>query len=116
MNRRDFLRIGGTTLFGLSLPDFFRAQAAGERTEAKAKQMICIWLGGGPPHRDMFDLKPDAPAEFRGEFKPIQTNVPGIQVSELLPRPGQAGRQVHDHSLLHDRRRRATTARTPTTG
>lgn len=85
MNRRDFIRIGGTTLFGLSLTDFFRAQAAGKELDAKAKQMVCIWLGGGPPHRDSFDPKPDAPAEFRGSFKTIPTNVTGIQVSELLP-------------------------------
>jgi uncharacterized protein (DUF1501 family) len=89
MHRRDFFRIGGSTLFGLSLPDFFRAQAApnGGRPspEAKAKQMVCIWLGGGPPHRDSFDPKPEAPAEFRGSFKTIPTSVPGIQVSELLP-------------------------------
>ena len=47
--------------------------------------MICVWLGGGPPHIDMFDMKPDAPAEYRGEFKPIQTNVPGLQICELMP-------------------------------
>jgi uncharacterized protein (DUF1501 family) len=87
LNRRDLFRIGGTTLFGLSLPDFFRAQEAASAGQvAKAKQMVCIWLGGGPPHRDSFDPKPDAPAEFRGSFKTISTNVAGIQVSELLPR------------------------------
>ena len=48
--------------------------------------MILIWLGGGPPHQDMFDMKPDAPEEVRGEFKPISTNVDGIQVCELMPR------------------------------
>lgn len=84
--RRDFLRIGGSTLFGLSLPDFFRTQAAAASPEPKAKQMVCIWLGGGPPQRDSFDPKPDAPAEYRGAFKTISTNVPGIQVSDLLPR------------------------------
>src|SRR5438034_10272294 len=86
MTRRSFLSIGGTTLFGMSFPDFFRSQVqANGKLEAKAKQMVCIWLGGGPPHRDSFDPKPDAPAEFRGSFKTIQTNVPGILVSELLP-------------------------------
>src|SRR5690242_6894506 len=84
--RRDFLRIGGATLFGLSLPDFFRAQANSRGTEPRARQMICIWLGGGPPHRDSFDPKPNAPAEFRGSFRTIQTNVTGIQVTDLLPR------------------------------
>lgn len=88
MNRRNFVRIGGSTLFGLSLPDFFRAQAvaSGAHPQAKATQMVCVWLPGGPPHRDSFDPKPNAPAEFRGAFRTIPTNVPGTQVSELLPR------------------------------
>jgi uncharacterized protein (DUF1501 family) len=89
MNRRDFIRIGGTTLFGLGLADFFRAEATasgGSKPPGKAKQLVCVWLGGGPPHRDSFDPKPDAPAEFRGSFKTIDTNVPGIRVSDLLPR------------------------------
>lgn len=93
LNRRDFFRIGGTTLFGLGLPDFWSAQAragGGQPSpEAKAKQMICVWLGGGPNHRDSFDPKPAAPAEFRGSFQTIATNVPGIQVSDLLPRMAQ---------------------------
>lgn len=89
ISRRGFFQVGGTTLFGLSLPDFFRvrAGASGERESppARARQMVCIWLGGGPPHRDSFDPKPDAPVERRGSFKTIRTSVPGIQVSELLP-------------------------------
>ena len=84
--RRDFLKIGGTTLFGLSLPDFLRAQTNSRGAQPPARQMICIWLGGGPPHRDSFDPKPNAPAEFRGSFRTIQTNVTGIQVTDLLPR------------------------------
>ena len=84
--RRDFLKIGGTTLFGLSLPDFLRAQTNTRGAQPPARQMICIWLGGGPPHRDSFDPKPNAPAEFRGSFRTIQTNVTGIQVTDLLPR------------------------------
>jgi uncharacterized protein (DUF1501 family) len=86
LNRRDFFRIGGTTLFGLGLTDFLSVQAAGNGLAAKAKQMICVWLGGGPNHRDSFDPKPDAPAEFRGSYKTIATNVQGIQVGDLLPR------------------------------
>jgi len=85
ITRRNFFQIGGTTLFGLSLPDFFRAQASGRDTAAPARQMVCIWLGGGPPHRDSFDPKPNAPAEFRGSFRTIPTSVPGIQVSDLVP-------------------------------
>jgi hypothetical protein len=90
-HRRDFLRIGGTSLCGVALWDVLRAQAsaagsgAAPRTAAKAKHLICVWLGGGPPHTDMFDMKPDAPAEYRGEFKPIPSNVTGLQVCELMP-------------------------------
>ena len=83
--RRNFLKIGGLALGGLSLPQILQAeQDAGVRNSRKA--VIMILLPGGPPHLDMFDLKPDAPKEIRGEFKPIRTNVPGIHIGELLPR------------------------------
>jgi hypothetical protein len=83
--RRDFLKIGGLTLGGLSLPDLLRAesQSQGRRPH---RAVIMIFLAGGPPHQDMFDLKPDAPREIRGEFEPIATNVPGIEISEHMPR------------------------------
>jgi hypothetical protein len=84
--RRDFFFVGSTGLFGLTMSGLFRAQALAASQQAKAKQMVVVWLGGGPPHQDMFDLKPEAPAEIRGEFKPIATNVSGIQIGELLPR------------------------------
>src|SRR5437763_5165211 len=84
-NRRDFLRIGGMSLCGVTMLDVLRAQSATSRKGAKAKQMICVWMGGGPPHTDMFDMKPDAPADYRGEFKPIATKVPGLQVCEFMP-------------------------------
>jgi hypothetical protein len=86
VNRRDFLAIGGT-LFGgcLALPNLLAAEAkAGIKTSHKA--VINIFLPGGPPHIDMWDLKPDAPKEVRGEFNPIQTSVTGIQICELFPR------------------------------
>jgi hypothetical protein len=86
VHRRDFLRIGGLGLCGVTMLDVLRAQAAAKpRRAAKAKHMICVWLGGGPPHTDMFDMKPKAPAEYRGEFKPIKTNVSGIEICELMP-------------------------------
>ena len=85
LSRRDFLRVGGLGLCGVGMLDVLRAQAAPRRSAAKAKHMIVCWLGGGPPHTDMFDMKPDAPEEYRGQFKPIQTNVPGLQVGELMP-------------------------------
>ncbi len=83
-SRRDFLRIGGLGLCGVGALDVLRAHAAPAST-AKAKQMIVCWLGGGPPHTDMFDMKPDSSEEYRGLWKPIQTNVTGLQVGELLP-------------------------------
>ncbi|MBY0524645.1 MAG: DUF1501 domain-containing protein [Gemmataceae bacterium] len=84
VSRRDFLRIGGLGLGGLALPDLLRAEAqAGKRQSHKA--VIMIFMTGGPPHQDMYDLKMDAPAEVRGEFKPIATNVTGIQICEHLP-------------------------------
>lgn len=86
LNRRDFFFAGGTGLFGLTMAHLFRSRALAAPATAQAKQMIIVWLGGGPPHQDMWDLKPDAPAEIRGEFKPIKTNVPGIEISELFPR------------------------------
>src|SRR5207244_6641351 len=80
-----FLQIGGLAMGGLSLPQLLRAEAAsGPRSSHKS--IIMIFLSGGPPHQDMVDLKPDAPTEIRGEFKPISTNVPGIQICEHLPR------------------------------
>src|SRR6476659_8656580 len=80
-SRRDFLRVGGLGLCGVDMLDMLQARTA----DAKAKHMIVCWLGGGPPHTDMFDLKPNSPEEYRGLWKPIQTNVTGLQVGELLP-------------------------------
>jgi len=86
LSRRDVLKIGGLGLCGVGTLDVLRAHAApAAKSTAKAKHMIVCWLGGGPPHTDMFDLKPDSPEEYRGIFKPIQTKVTGLQVGELLP-------------------------------
>lgn len=86
VRRRDFLRLGVLGATGLSLPGFLRMAEAGTVRPGKATSAIFINLGGGPSHIDTFDLKPDAPSEFRGEFNPIDTNVPGIQISEHLPK------------------------------
>ena len=88
VSRRNFLRIGALGLGGLALPDVLRAEAAAgiRSTGTQHKAVIMIFLPGGPSHQDMFDLKQDAPAEVRGEFRPIATNVPGIQICEHLPR------------------------------
>src|SRR5262245_19986863 len=87
VSRRDFLRIGGLALGGLSMPEILRAEARAGIASSK-KAVIMVFLSGGPPHQDMVDLKPDAPAEFRGEFRPMHTSVPGINICEHLPRLG----------------------------
>jgi hypothetical protein len=82
--RRDFLKIGGMALGGLALPDVLRLEAAQGKRSHKA--IINVFLPGGPPHIDMWDLKPDAPAEIRGEYNPIKTVVPGMEICELFPK------------------------------
>jgi Protein of unknown function (DUF1501) len=82
--RRTFLQVGGLALGGLSLPQLLRAESQ-SGSSSRHKSVIMIFLSGGPPHQDMVDLKPDAPAEVRGEFNPIRTNVPGIDICEHLP-------------------------------
>src|SRR3989442_7568833 len=87
ISRRGFFRAGGLALGGLALSDFLRLRADGAVSpKGRGKSVIMICLGGGPSHIDMYDMKPEAPAEIRGEFRPIKTNVPGMQISELLPR------------------------------
>ena len=84
ISRRNFLKVGALGLGGLTLPQLLEAEAqSGVRRSHKA--VIMIFLPGGPSHQDIFDLKMDAPSEIRGEFKPISTNVPGIQICEHLP-------------------------------
>jgi len=90
LSRRNFMKIGAFGA-GLTLADVLRAKANASPTQSGAtpsspKAAIMIYLPGGPSHMDMYDLKPDAPAEYRGEFKPVSTNVPGVQISEMMPR------------------------------
>ena len=82
-NRRTFLQIGA--LGSLSLPQLLKAEAASGITNSH-KAVIMVYMCGGPPHQDMYDLKPDAPAEVRGEFSPIKTNVSGIEICEHMPK------------------------------
>lgn len=84
VHRRDFLKIGAMGIGGLTLADLFRAEAAAG-VGSSEKAIINIHLGGGPSHQDMFDLKPEAPKEYRGEFMPTATNVPGMDICEHLP-------------------------------
>src|SRR5712691_11661299 len=95
VSRRNFLKIGAFGA-GLTLADMLRLRAAaaeavpaGQPVATRNKAAIMIYLPGGPSHMDMYDLKPDAPVEFRGEFNPIQTNVPGVQICEHFPMQAQ---------------------------
>ncbi|MDB4353271.1 DUF1501 domain-containing protein [bacterium] len=87
VSRRGFLKIGGLSFGagGFTLADLMRAEAAAGKAESH-KAVINIFLGGGPPHQDMWEIKADAPSEVRGEFKAIKTNVPGIEICEVFPK------------------------------
>lgn len=94
LTRRSFLQVGGLFVGGMSLPRLLQAEPLpSERTASKSSSahrgVIMIYMPGGPPHQDMYDLKPDAPVEVRGEFDPISTSVNGIQICELMPRLAQ---------------------------
>src|SRR6058998_2595801 len=87
MTRRNFLQIGAFGA-GLTLADMLRLRASAAPAAAgttRNKSAIMIYLPGGPSHMDMYDLKPNAPTEYRGEFRPINTNVPGVQICEHFP-------------------------------
>lgn len=109
INRRELLQVGYTGLFGISLPSLFAQRTLGfdasqpdRRPKRKTKSVIIVFLSGAPSHLDMFDLKPDAPAGIRGEFNPIATKVPGIQVCEHLPRlAARANKYALIRSLSH---------------
>jgi len=91
LSRRGFLRIGamGLGAGALSLADVYRLEAAQKSPTGSGKSVINIFLGGGPPHQDMWEIKTEAPKEIRGEFDPIDTNVPGIQICEVFGRLAQ---------------------------
>src|SRR3954452_6094556 len=101
VSRWDFLQIGGLGAVELALPDLFRARAQASappaRGAGRAKACILLFMGGGPPQMDTFDLKPDAPAGVRGEFPPIATSVPGTQISSLLP---ALAKQAHRYAII----------------
>ena len=94
ISRRNFLNIGTLaamgTAGGWSLPDLLKAEeAAGIKNNPKS--VIMIYLVGGPPHQDMFDLKPEAPSEIAGPWRPIATNVPGMDICEAFPKLARLG-------------------------
>jgi hypothetical protein len=90
-DRRAALRVGGAGLFGLSLPQLLIANSG---RKARAKAVIFLHQWGGPPGHETFDMKPDAPAEVRGSFKPTKTKVPGLHVCELFPRTAEVADQL----------------------
>src|SRR4051794_5671000 len=96
LTRRSFLRTGALMLGGLSLAGLLRreAMAAAEGLAKKDISVILFWQGGGPSQLDMWDLKPDAPSEFRGTFNPINTNLNGLQVSEHMPRIAKVANEL----------------------
>src|SRR5882724_1652120 len=87
LTRREALRLGATALGGIGLGNLLRLRAQAKQAGKSAPEtaVIFLWLPGGPPHLDTYDMKPDAPVEYRGVFKPIRTNVPGLDVCELFP-------------------------------
>jgi hypothetical protein len=109
ISRRELLHAGGLGVLGLTLPDLLRGQAraaaaprGASGTFGKAKSCLIVFLNGGASHHDTFDMKPDAPAEIRGEFRPIASNVPGIRVCEHLPLLArQADKYTVVRSLSH---------------
>jgi len=105
ISRRSWMQIGGLAMGGMALPDILRAEAQSDKNQSggqkRVKGIIMVLLPGGPSHLDMYDLKPEAPTEIRGEFQPIATNVPGIDICELMPRmAGMADKLTFIRSLM----------------
>jgi Protein of unknown function (DUF1501) len=109
--RREFLRVGGLGLGGLGLADLLRSEATAGASAAAERSIIYLFQSGGPAHHETFDLKPDAPVAVRGEFKPIDTATPGLQICEHLPKLAARSQKFallrsfshgsNDHSLGH---------------
>lgn len=87
VNRRSFLKLGVAGMAAVGMPELLRAKESG--SAGKNTSVILIWLDGGPGHMDMYDMKPDAPEEYRGIWRPIRTKVPGFDITELFPRQAQ---------------------------
>jgi hypothetical protein len=103
LNRREVFPLFGAGLFGLTLADFFRAEASPGKRSAPARQVLLLFLRGGPPHQDTFDLKPDRPEDIRGPFKPIKTVVPGLDICEHLPQTASVTNRFSILRSVHSR-------------
>ena len=125
--RRRMLQIGGLTPLGLALPQLWAGQAAAKESPptaggladsfGKARRCLLLFMWGGPAHQDLWDLKPDAPDSVRGEFKPIATNVPGMQIGELMPKIAQhADKLALVRSVTHTDNNHSTGAHWMLTG
>jgi hypothetical protein len=110
LRRRDFLHVGALSMLGLTLTDFFKLKAEGAvNNKAEDKNCIMLFLVGGPSQLDTWDMKPHAPAEIRGPYKPIKTNVPGVEISEIFPRLARHADKFalirglhHEAAAVHD--------------
>ena len=128
IGRRSFLEAGGLSVLGLGMSDFLKlqaqAKAGNDAVVDKDTSVIFVWLPGGLPHMETYDMKPDAPSEYRGVFNPVKTNVSGIEVCELLPRHAKIAdkfsiiRSIHhefaDHGGAHKRMMTGRAPKTPT--
>jgi uncharacterized protein (DUF1501 family) len=104
-SRRSFLQVGATGLASFALPSLFRARGATAANGGIVKdtRVILVWLDGGPSHMDLWDLKPDAPADYRGFWRPIGTSVPGMQLTELFPKQARQAKHFSIiRSIRHD--------------
>ena len=103
LSRRSFLQLGAAGLTTLGLPQLFQAREAAAKAGAAAKdtRVILLWLEGGPSHIDLWDMKPDAPAEYRGFWRPIATRAPGMQITEMFPRQAKLADKFSIIRTLH---------------
>src|SRR5947209_4025609 len=104
ISRRSFLQLGVAGMAGVALPQWLRAKEESAKTGSrKNTAVILLWLDGGPGHMDLYDMKPDAPVEYRGLWKPIHTKVPGFDISELFPKQAKVTDKFSIvRSLHHD--------------
>jgi hypothetical protein len=93
-SRRDFIKVGALSAVGLTMADLFRMKAAGAADKGKTKSCILLWMAGGPSHMDTWDLHPEASSDVRGEFNPMKTNAPGVEISEHLPKVARHGDKI----------------------